>query len=229
MWNVLLTMCQEISSLPGNVKLVRIREARVTLIGMQRLLAQDPSLSEEKAFVNDLVVGIDLAMRSSQVDTAAIWIQDKLLSVTEEGNQSNRGDIVKQLNDINKFVAGPKSRGYDQAAWASSPMQPVSLSHHFGGFGAPPAWMDAPAVAAPSQHGHYTAGPNPPSRSQQNRGGGGDGGGGGGHTARKPALCRKCRNAGKTGNEIMHSFRACPLTKCRKCGMFGHIDRYCPN
>ena len=69
----------------------------------------------------------------------------------------------------------------------------------FGGFGGSPAWSNGSQF----QQG------------ASNKGRGGKVG--------KTARCNQCRNAGKTGHAIIHSFRNCPLTKCHKCGQNGHI------
>lgn len=223
-WSNLLTLSSGVTSFGPHEKHVRLQEIQRTLAELERLLALDPSLTEEKAFVNILVVGLQVAVQSNQIDAAAVWTHDKMMSTTEEGQQTDRGQIVKELSSISKFLSGPKH----SAAW-SAPMPSVALTPHFGGYGAPGGPMPA---AAPTPHfGGYSApggrGHGAPGQYGPSRGSGGRGRGRGG--ARKPALCGTCRRAGKSGADIAHSYRVCPLVQCHTCQAYGHVSQNCTN
>lgn len=56
--------------------------------------------------------------------------------------------------------------------------------------------------------------------------GSGNRGGGGGRG--RQALCNACRSAGKSGADIAHSYKNCPLVTCNGCGINGHIRKFCP-
>ena len=56
--------------------------------------------------------------------------------------------------------------------------------------------------------------------------GGGEGGAGRGRSGSGDPMCAICTNAGK---RAYHTFTACPLTTCHKCGQLGHIQRHRPN
>lgn len=196
-------------------------DIRATVTELERLLSLDPSLVEEKTFVNDLAVGIDTGMRSGQVDTTAVWVHDKLMSATEEGQKTDRAKIVKELSSISKFITGPKSRASVTTPWGPPPVQPMALAQHFGSYGSPPAWPPAHGYGMPPYASHGVPGQYGP---QRGHGGGGRDNGG----ARKPAMCKTCRKAGKGGADIMHSYKVCPLVQCRKCNAYGHVSRNCP-
>ncbi|CAB1098769.1 unnamed protein product [Ectocarpus sp. CCAP 1310/34] len=84
------------------------REIQRVLAELERLLALDTSLVEEKVFVHNLVVGLETAVRSNQIDSGAVWVHDKLMSTTEEGQKTDRDQKVKELSSISKFLTGPK-------------------------------------------------------------------------------------------------------------------------
>ena len=47
--------------------------------------------------------------------------------------------------------------------------------------------------------------------------------------ARKQPVCNKCKDTGKRGGDILHSYRVCPLVKCNRCHQLGHISKNCTN
>lgn len=198
-------------------KHVRLQEIQRTLAELERLLALDPSLKEEKVFVNILVVGLQTAMRGGQIDAAAVWVHDKLMSTTEEGQQTDRAQIVKELSSIAKFLTGPKHA----AVWgAPPPMAPVALTPHFGGYGSTPGGR--------YQGGFNQHGPPAPPGPPRAAGGRGRGNRGGNRNSNNgTALCNTCRRAGLSGADIAHSYRVCPRVQCHKCRAFGHISQNC--
>jgi len=42
-------------------------------------------------------------------------------------------------------------------------------------------------------------------------------------------MCNTCRRAGKSGADIAHSYKVCPMVQCHKCHGYGHILQNCPN
>lgn len=47
------------------------------------------------------------------------------------------------------------------------------------------------------------------------------------YVQRKQALYNNCKKTGKSGADIAHSYRHCPLVECRKCHGYGHIAKNC--
>ena len=79
-------------------------------------------------------------------------------------------------------------------------MQPVALAQHFGGHG----------------RGHYMY-PTTPARTNpgvpDQYGPSRDRGVGRGIGTRERPVCNKCKDAGKRGGDILHSYRSCPIVK----------------
>ena len=42
-------------------------------------------------------------------------------------------------------------------------------------------------------------------------------------------MCNKCKDAGKRGGDILHSYRLCPLVKCNRYHQLDHISKNCTN
>ena len=141
----------------------------------------------------------------------------------------DRSAIVKELTTVGKFLSSDKFSGSKSSSWSGYPVKPPMLSPHFGDFGGTAALGAMAAFGGTSALGGFSGFGGLPAWSNgsqfqqgaRNKGRGGKVG--------KTARCNKCRNAGKTGHAMIHSFRNCPLTKCHKCGQNGHIERDCQN
>ena len=163
-----------------------------------------------------LVAGVEHSLEHGQPLVAALWLQDKLA-------------IVKELTTVGKFLSSDKFFGSKSSSWSGYPVQPPMLSPHFGDFGGTAALGAMAAFGGTSALGGFGGFVGSPAESKgsqfqqgaRNKGRGGKVG--------KTARCNKCRNAGKTGHAIIHSFRNCPPTKCHKCSQNGHIERDCQN
>ena len=75
-----------------------------------RLSTLDPLLSEERRFVADLDAGLEHSILGGQLDTAAVWLHDKLLSPSEEGQQVDRARIVKELSNVSKYLVHERGK-----------------------------------------------------------------------------------------------------------------------
>ena len=181
-----------------------------------RLSTLDPLLSEERRFVAAHDAGLEHSILGGQLDTAAVWLHGKLLSSLEEGQQADRARIVKELSNVSKFVGGAKHRVDRAMPWGGAPMQSLALTHHFSGHSRGHSmYPTAPAWTNPGVPGQYG-----PSRGR---------GGGRGVGARKQPVCNKCKDTGKRGGDILHSYRVCPLVKCNRCHQLGYISKNCTN
>ena len=181
-----------------------------------RLSTLDPSLSEERRFVADIDAGLEHSILGGQLDTAPLWLHGKLLSSSKEGQQVDRTRIVKELSNVSKFMGEAKHRVDRVMPWGGSPMQPLALAQHFGGDGRRHSmYPTAPAWTNPGVPGQYG-----PSRGR---------GGGRSMGTRKQPVRNKCKDAGKRGDDILHSYRFCPLVKCDRCHQLVHISKNCPN
>ncbi|CAM9836514.1 unnamed protein product [Pylaiella littoralis] len=146
----------------------------------------------------DLEAGLDHSMMTGQLGIAAVCFHDKMMSSSEEGQQVDRARIVKELSYISKFMGGSNRGGGGSSAYQQPPMPPANLSQHFGGHRRQSGWN------GPGAPGHYA--PRPRS---------------------KQAKCSKCKNSGRTGADILHSYKQCPLVVCHTCKRAGHIEKYC--
>ena len=196
---------------------------------LERLTRLDDSLRDARAFILTLVAGVEHSLEHGQPLVAALWLQDKLKSESEEGDMVDRSAIVKELTTVGKFLSSDKFSGSKSSSWSGYPVQPPMLSPHFGDLGGTAALGAMAAFGGTSTLGGFSGFGGSPAWSNgsqfqqgaRNKGRGGKVG--------KTARCNKCRNAGKTGHAIIHSFRNCLLTKCHKCNQNGHIERGCQN
>ena len=191
-------------------------EIRHMVTELLRLSTLEPTLSEERRFVADLDAGLEHSILGGQLDTAAVWLHGKLLSSSEEGHQVDRARIVKELSNVSKFMGGAKHRVDRVVPWGESPMQPLALAQHSRGHGRGHSlYPTAPAWTKPGVPGQYG-----PSRGR---------GGSRGMGTRKQPVCNKCKDAGKRGGDILHSYRFCPPVKSNRCHQLGHISNNCTN
>lgn len=201
---------------------------------LERLTRLDDSLRSARAFILTLSAGVEHSMEHGQPVVAALWLQDKLKSESEEGDMVDRPAIVKELTTVGKFLSSDKLSGSKSSSWNGAPVQPTMLSPHFGGLGGTAALGAMTAFGGASAFGGFGGFGSSPAWAMGQAGNGpqfnqGPRGKGRGGKGGRAAKCNKCRNAGKTGQAIMHSFRNCPLTTCHKCGQNGHIERDCQN
>lgn len=228
--------CDKLQLLPEPQQYGYMIHVQTLLVELERLARLHDQFVRERAFMATLNPGVAHSMKAGKPAVAALWLQDKLMSESEEGNMVDRAKLVKELSNVNKFLGNDKLNGTAGASWSGPSMQPTMLAPHFGGFGGmsafgsspafggfggfrgPPAWAPGPARHSLQFHqgvqGHYTP---------RGQGGGGGGGGGG----RRTPKCSKCRDAGLGGQAIMYSHRHCPNTKCHKCGKKGHNQMDC--
>eukprot|EP00904_Undaria_pinnatifida_P000408 jgi/Undpi1/10368/HiC_scaffold_29.g12818.m1 len=193
---------------------------------LERLTRLDDSLRDARAFILTLVAGVEHSMEHGQPLVAALWLQDKLKSESEEGDMVDRSAIVKELTTVGKFLSSDKFSGSKSSLWSGYPV-PL-LSPPFGDLGGTAALGSMTAFGGTSALGSFDGlgGPQAWRNGSQFQGARNKSRGG---KVGKVARCNKCRHAGKTGHAIMHSFRNCPLTKCHKCNQNGHIERDCQN
>ena len=207
---------EKISRTHESQKAALMFEIRHMVTELVQLSTLGPLLSEERRFVAELDAGLEHSILGGQLDTAAVWLHGKLLSSSEEGQQVDRARIVKERSNISKFMGGAKHRVDRAMPWGRAPMQPLALTHHFGGHSRGYSmYPTAPAWTNPGFPGQYG-----PSRGR---------GGGRGMGARKQPVCNKCKDTGKRGGDILHSHRVCPLVKCNRCHQLGHISKDCTN
>ena len=124
---------EQISRTHESQKAALMFEIRHMVTELVRLSTLDPLLSEERRFVADLDAGLEHSILGGQLDTATVWLHGKLLSSSEERQQVDRARIVKELSNVSKFMGGAKHRVDRDMPWGGAPMQPLALTHHFGG------------------------------------------------------------------------------------------------
>ena len=124
---------EQISRTHESQKAALMFEIRHMVTELVRLSTLDPLLSEERRFVANLDAGLEHSILGGQLYTAAVWLHGKLLSSSEEGQQVDRAGIVKGLSNVSKFMGGAKHRVDRAMPWGGAPMQPLALTHHFGG------------------------------------------------------------------------------------------------
>lgn len=221
-------MLEHLNRLPQPQQYGHMLHIQQLINELERLTRLDDGLQDARPFILTLSAGVEHSLTHGQPLVAALWLQDKLKSESEEGDMVDRSTIVKELTTVGKFISSDRLSSSKSASWSGFPVQPTMLSPHFGGLGGTPAFGATAAFGGTSGFGGFGGSPAWGNGSQPQQGGRGKGRGGGSKGGRTPR-CNKCRNAGKTGQDIVHSFRSCPLTTCHKCGQNGHIERDCQN
>lgn len=209
------TACKTVGQLDSARKMSFIQGIYATVRELLRLAQLDPDLDEERLFMATLEVGLEHCLLGQNWNAAAVWVHNKLLSTSEQGLRVDTAQVVKELAGVTKFLGGPRNGGTGSLMGMASQQLQFPPTSQTGMYVPAQVWPTAPTQVAVN-----TPGSAYPSRGR---------GAGRGPTARKPAICNKCRLAGKTGPDIMHSYKVCPLVQCRKCQQFGHIQRNCPN
>eukprot|EP00904_Undaria_pinnatifida_P011834 jgi/Undpi1/7781/HiC_scaffold_23.g10254.m1 len=102
---------------------------------LERLTRLDDSLRDARAFILTLVAGVDFSLEHGQPLVAALWLQDKLKSESEEGDMVGRSAIVEELTTVGKFLSSDKFSGSKSSLWSGYPVQQPLLSPHFGDLG----------------------------------------------------------------------------------------------
>ena len=242
-WTQLVTLARQLerSAQISLANLITIGlEVQATLDQCERLASKSPQLEGEHEVVADLVIGYDLAMAQNQPKLTADWFAHRMGATHTPAAAASKKRAMQELKD--QRALGGKEAYQSVATWQqTAPTSPWYSPTHQPGWGGGPAYSPPPHTGwgrgthippPPSpgfQPGHYT----PPARgrgagrgrARGGRGGAVRGGSGGGGGGRGP-MCSLCTNAGKPAS---HSFTACPLTTCHKCGQLGHIQRHCPN
>ena len=116
---------------PALEQISRTHESQKTALMFEIRHMVDPSLPEERRFVADLDAGLKHSILGGQLDTAAVWLHGKLLSSSEEGQQVDRARIVKELQNISKFMCGAKHRVDSVVPWGGPPHAAVDTSSTF--------------------------------------------------------------------------------------------------
>ena len=241
-WTQLVTLAGQLersAQIPLSTLIAIGLEVWTTLDQCERLASKSLQLEGEHEVVADLVIGYDLAMAQNQPKLTADWFAHRMSATHTPAAATSKKRAMQELKD--QRALGGKEAYQSIATWQqTAPTSPYSPTHQPGWGGGPAysppphtGWGRGAHIAPPPppgfQPGHYT----PPARgrgagrgrARGGRGGAGRGGSGGGHRGRGP-MCSLCTNAGKPAN---HSFTACPLTTCHKCGQLGHVQRHCPN
>ncbi|CBJ30377.1 conserved unknown protein [Ectocarpus siliculosus] len=100
----IFTQNMEILKMPENQQYAVLAEMRPLIGELSRLTALDPALAAGQKVVLDMATALDHCEHIIQPDTGAMWLHEELLSPSEEGEQTDREQIVKQLTTLFKLV-----------------------------------------------------------------------------------------------------------------------------
>ena len=216
-------------------------EVQTTLDQCERLASKSSQLEGEHEVVADLVIGYDLAMAQKQPKLTADWFTHRMSAMhTPVAAASKKRPCRNSRTSVlwagrmytNQLPHGnrppPHLRGTapltNPAGAAGRLADPLRTQAGAGERTSP--LLLPPASNPGTTHHPLEAAELAGAEPGEGGGGAGKGGSGGGGGGGGGPMCSLCTNAGKPVN---HSFTACPLTTCHKCGQLGHVQRHCPN
>ena len=151
MFSALLTdaaACKSPAILPEGQKRSLLVGIYHTVQELVNLAQMAPDLDHERRFMAKLQAGLEHCLLGNKLDTAAVWVHNKLMSTTEQGSRVDMDEVDKEIAGVTKFLGGPRSGG-DTPVFAhpypfhgAAPLPVGGFVPHFGGAApqaAPPA------------------------------------------------------------------------------------------